>query len=243
MTEPIKSDFNETLRLFDSLHVYALFFSIFFIIIIPFLGRILPGNKKHYGVWILVLFVIVQEIFDYSNRVSFRELSLARDLPLNICNFSLIVATFSLISRNKYCFEFSYYIGATAALQSLLTPGFSYIYNYIDYVMFFFQHALIIIFALWNVFVDGMITSRYAIFRTFIFLNFMILPVGLINWITDANYMYICEKPIVQSPFLIGEWPWYILSLEVIGLLMMLIAAIPMRLVNNAKNFKADNYD
>ena len=71
----------------------------------------------------------------------------------------------------------------------------------------------------------------------------MILPVGLINWITDANYMYICEKPIVQSPFLIGEWPWYILSLEVIGLLMMLIAAIPMRLVNNAKNFKADNYD
>lgn len=243
MTEPITSDFNESLRLFDSLHLYALFISITFIILIPFLGRILPKNKKHLGVWVLVLFVIVQEIFDYSNRASFRELSLARDLPLNICNFSLIVATFSLISRNKYYFEFSYFIGATAALQSLLTPGFSYIYNYIDYVMFFFQHALIIIFALWNVFVDGMITTKYAIFRTIIFLNLMILPVGLINWITSANYMYICKKPIVQSPFLIGEWPWYILSLEVVGIFMMLIAAIPMRLVVNTKTLKSKNCD
>ncbi len=198
----------------------------------------LPKSKKHFGVWVLVLFAIVQEIFDYSNRASFRELSLARDLPLNICNFSLIIATVSLITRNRYCFEFSYFIGATAALQSLLTPGFPYIYNYTDYIMFFFQHALIIVLALWNVFVDGMITSKNAILRTMIFLNLMVLPVGVINWFVDSNYMYICEKPLVESPFLFGEWPWYILSLEVVGFLMMLIAAIPMTMVSRARSVK-----
>ena len=198
----------------------------------------LPKSKKHLGVWVLVIFTIGQEIIDYSNRASFRELSLARDLPLNICNFSLIIATVSLVTRNRYCFEFSYFIGATAALQSLLTPGLAYIYNHTDYIMFFFQHALIIVLALWNVFVDGMITSKNAILRTMIFLNLMVLPVGVINWFVDSNYMYICEKPLVESPFLFGEWPWYILSLEVVGFLMMLIAAIPMTMVSRARSVK-----
>jgi uncharacterized membrane protein YwaF len=102
--------------------------------------------------------------------------------------------------------------------------------------MFFFQHALIIILALWNVFVDGMITSKYAILRTMVFLNLMILPVGIINWLTDSNYMYISQKPHVDSPFIIGEWPWYILSLEVVAILMMLIAAIPMAMANKARS-------
>ena len=238
MTEPISSDFNESLRLFDNLHLFALFASLCCIVFIPLLGRILPKSKKHYGVWALVLFAIVQEILDYCNRASFRELSLARDLPLNICSFSLIIALVSLITRNRYCFEFSYFIGATAALQSLLTPGLPYIYNLTDYIMFFFQHALIIVLALWNVFVDGMITSKYAILRTMIFLNLMILPVGIINRFAGSNYMYICEKPHVESPFIFWEWPWYILSLEMVGLLMMLIAAIPMAMANKARSLK-----
>ncbi|SVB60557.1 uncharacterized protein METZ01_LOCUS213411 [marine metagenome] len=238
MTEPIPSDFNESLRLFDNLHLCALFVSLCCIVFIPLLGRLLPKSKKHFGVWVLVLFAIVQEILDYCNRASFRELSLARDLPLNICSFSLIIALVSLITRNRYCFEFSYFIGATAALQSLLTPGLPYIYNLTDYILFFFQHALIIVLALWNVFVGGMITSKYAILRTMIFLNLMVLPVGIINWFADSNYMYICQKPHVESPFLFGEWPWYILSLEVVGLLMMLIAAIPMAMANKARSLK-----
>jgi hypothetical integral membrane protein (TIGR02206 family) len=238
MTEPISSDFNESLRLFDNLHLFALFASLCCIVFIPLLGRILPKSKKHYGVWALVLFAIVQEILDYCNRASFRELSLARDLPLNICSFSLIIALVSLITRNRYCFEFSYFIGATAALQSLLTPGLPYIYNLTDYIMFFFQHALIIVLALWNVFVEGMITSKYAILRTMIFLNLMILPVGIINRFAGSNYMYICEKPHVESPFIFWEWPWYILSLEMVGLLMMLIAAIPMAMANKARSLK-----
>ncbi len=238
MTEPIPSEFNESLRLFDNLHLCALFVSLCCIVFIPLLGRLLPKSKRHFGVWVLVLFAIVQEILDYCNRASFRELSLARDLPLNICNFSLIIAIVSLITRNRYCFEFSYFIGATAALQSLLTPGLPYIYNLTDYILFFFQHALIIVLALWNVFVGGMITSKYAIPRTMIFLNLMVLPVGIINWFAGSNYMYICQKPHVESPFLFGEWPWYILSLEVVGLLMMLIAAIPMAMANKARSLK-----
>jgi len=238
MTEPIISEFNKFLRLFDGLHLWALFISIGFIILIPLLGRKLPENKKYIGVWVLISFTIIQEIFDYYNRTSFRELNLARDLPLNICSYSLIIALASLITRNKFCFEFSYFIGVTAGLQSLLTPGISYIYNQTEYILFFIHHSLMVILPLWNVFVDRMTTSKYSIFRTMLFLNLMVIPVGFINWITESNYMYICEKPVNDSPFIIGDWPWYMLGLQIAGITMMLIAAIPMVIANTARAIK-----
>ena len=238
MTEPIISDFNKFLRLFDGLHLWALFISIGFIILIPLIGRKLPKNKKYIGVWVLASFTIIQEIFDYYNRTSFRELNLARDLPLNICSYSLIIALASLITRNKFCFEFSYFIGVTAGLQSLLTPGISYIYNQTEYILFFMHHSLMVILPLWNVFVDAMTTSKYAIFRTMLFLNIMVIPVGVINWLTQSNYMYVCEKPVNDSPFIVGDWPWYMLGLQVAGIIMMLIAAIPMIIANKARALK-----
>ncbi len=238
MTEPIISDFNKFLRLFDGLHLWALFISIGFIILIPLIGRKLPKNKKYIGVWVLASFTIIQEIFDYYNRTSFRELNLARDLPLNICSYSLIIALASLITRNKFCFEFSYFIGVTAGLQSLLTPGISYIYNQTEYILFFMHHSLMVILPLWNAFVDGITTSKYAIFRTMLFLNLMVIPVGVINWLTQSNYMYVCEKPVNDSPFIVGDWPWYMLGLQMAGIIMMLIAAIPMIIANKARALK-----
>ena len=100
------------------------------------------------------------------------------------------------------------------------------------------HHSLMVILPLWNVFVDGITTSKYAIFRTMLFLNIMVIPVGVINWLTQSNYMYVCEKPVNDSPLIVGDWPWYMLGLQVVGIIMMLIAAIPMIIANKARALK-----
>ena len=56
----------------------------------------------------------------------------------------------------------------------------------------------------------------------------MMLPIGLVNWLTDANYMYLCARPEVDNPLVFGSWPWYIVSVMLIGWALMLIADIPM---------------
>ena len=59
----------------------------------------------------------------------------------------------------------------------------------------------------------------------------LLVPIiGFVNWTLDANYMYLCEKPIVNNPFILGEWPWYILILEAVGLLHFLIVYLPFGL-------------
>ena len=50
--------------------------------------------------------------------------------------------------------------------------------------------------------------------QIFLFSQLLIPIVGTINWILDANYMYICNKPIVDNPLLIGEWPIYLIFIE-----------------------------
>ena len=76
-----------------------------------------------------------------------------------------------------------------------------------------------------------MVTRRGAVWRTFAFLNLMILPVAVVNWLLDANYMYLREIPNVDNPLVFGEWPRYIGNVEVIGLLLVILANIPMRLL------------
>ena len=226
---PPPSDFSEALRLFDTPHLTALGLSLLAIVCVPLIGRCLSATNRRRVVWTLVVFTIAQELVDYGNRASLRGLSLTEDLPLHLCNYGLVIAAIGMVTRNRFCFEFAYLTGTTAVLQALLTPNFNDLQNLTEYVVYFIHHALIIQFALWNVVVDGMVTSRGAVARTLLLIVAMMLPIGLVNWLADANYMYLCARPAVDNPLLFGGWPWYIVNVMVIGWALMLVAALPMR--------------
>jgi len=230
LTEPTQpSNFSESLRLFDSLHLTALGLSLLAIVFVPLIGKCLSATNRRRAVWALIVLAIAQEIVDYGNRASYRELNWIDDLPLHLCNYGLVIAAIGLAARNRFCFETAYFVGATAALQALLTPNFDDLKNLTEYVVYNTHHSLIILFALWNVIVDGMIPRRGAVARTLLFIVAMMLPVGLANWLADANYMYLCARPEVNNPLVIGAWPWYIVNILAIGWVLMLIAALPMQ--------------
>ena len=224
----LPSDFSETLRLFDTPHLAALGLSLLAIVCVPLIGRCLSVTNRRRAVWALIVFAVAQEIVDYTNRASFRELNLIQDLPLHLCNYGLVIAAIGMVTRNRFCFEFAYFTGTTAVMQALLTPNLDDLKNLTEYVVYFVHHALIIQFALWNVVVDGMLTSRGAVARTLLLIVAMMLPIGLVNWLADANYMYLCARPAVDNPLLFGDWPWYIASVMLIGWVLMLIAVLPM---------------
>jgi len=224
----LPSDFSETLRLFDTPHLAALGLSLLAIVCVPLIGRCLSVTNRRRAVWALIVFAVAQEIVDYGNRASFRELNLIQDLPLHLCNYALVIAAIGMVTRNRFCFEFAYFTGTTAVMQALLTPNLDDLKNLTEYVVYFVHHALIIQFALWNVVVDGMLTSRGAVARTLLLIVAMMLPIGLVNWLADANYMYLCARPAVDNPLLFGDWPWYIASVMLIGWVLMLIAVLPM---------------
>jgi hypothetical integral membrane protein (TIGR02206 family) len=42
---------------------------------------------------------------------------------------------------------------------------------------------------------------------------------GFVNWLIDANYMFLCEKPVGENILhMMPPWPWYI------GILIIVVA-------------------
>jgi hypothetical integral membrane protein (TIGR02206 family) len=58
--------------------------------------------------------------------------------------------------------------------------------------------------------------------------NLYLLLVGLINWMLGSNYLFIAHKPETASLLdVLGPWPWYILVMEALALVMTLLLYLP----------------
>ncbi len=150
-------------------------------------------------------------------------------LPLHLCSLLVFSTAYMLLTRNKTIFEFSYFMGIGAAIQALLTPDLG-IYGYPHFRFFqtFISHGLIFVSPFFMVFVEGFRPQWRSLLRVFAILNVYMVPVLILNLLIGSNYLFIAHRP--ETPSLIdflGPWPWYILSLEAIGVLTCVILYLP----------------
>ena len=68
-----------------------------------------------------------------------------------------------------------------------------------------------------------MIIGKFAIHRTVLLTLVLMVFVGIFNFFTSSNYFFLCEKPGGPSPFLMGEWPIYVIFLIFFGIAIMWI--------------------
>ena len=142
------------------------------------------------------------------------------------------MSVITLYNKNEHLFNFCYFNAFSGALVANLTPDTEGVVGDIGLFFFFFHHFLIMINVLWMIFALKMRPTFKGILTTAIMLNVFAVPIGLINLLIDngANYMYLCSKPPVENVLLIGEWPFYILAMEVIGLIIFSILLAPFKL-------------
>ena len=85
-------------------------------------------------------------------------------------------------------------------------------------------------------FVEGFRPQHRSIWKVFIITNIYTGVIGLLNWLIGSNYLFICSKPASGSLMdFLGPWPWYILSLEVVGLLTFYIYYLPFLIRDRLK--------
>ncbi len=129
--------------------------------------------------------------------------------------------------RPQWLFEILYYWGIPGAFHSFLTPEYtlgSEGWMFIDYYL---EHGGIWLGAFYLIFVYGMKPRKGSWWKIFLYSQLLVIFVSFLNMAIDANYMYTCEKPIVENPFVFGEWPWYFLGIELAGLLHFIIVYLP----------------
>lgn len=180
--------------------------------------------------YLFVFFLIFGELYWYIWKAPQAKLNLASDLPLQLCNISGFIAIYVFLTQHRKLFDFLYYIGIAGATFAILTPELPHNFPHFHYVGFMLSHATIVYACFFLLWVEGWKPSSKSIIRTFFYLNTIVLFVGLVNWFTSGNYIYLAHKPLYPTLIdYLGPHPWYILNLEIFVLVICLLMYLPFR--------------
>ncbi len=151
------------------------------------------------------------------------------NLPLHLCSVFVILNSIMLFTRSYRIYELSYFLGIAGALQAFLTPDAGiYGLPHFRAVQTLLAHGLIITEAIYMTVVEGFRPTWSSIKRVFIWANIYMAVVYVINILLGSNYMFIAHKPSTASLLdVLGPYPWYILSLELVGFVMCVVLYIP----------------
>ena len=221
---------HETLEIFSMVWWQSNIVTLSIILFLLILGKwFSPENRTQLGKFIGVILISravgIHFYWDYLGI-----LTIESSLPLHLCSLSAILSGIVLFWRKQWAYECLLFWGIPSAVHSLLTPEFTFGTHGFLFYEYYLSHGGIILSAIYLTWVFGMKPRQGSWLKIFLYSQILLPFIAFINWIFNANYMFLCTKPIANNPFLIGEWPWYLLSIELAGLLHFFIIYLPFGL-------------
>lgn len=164
-----------------------------------------------------------------------RPLGLLDLLPLHLCDFLILVAAYTLVTRAQAAYEVLYFWGCAGTLLALFSPDVHTGFPDWRFVSFFVLHGLVVVAAVVLTVGFGLRPQRGAAWRAFAITNAYALVVGLVNWVFGTNFLYLRDKP--GAPTLLdwmGPWPVYILVADGLAALLFVLLALPFRVAKRS---------
>lgn len=157
--------------------------------------------------------------------------SLDNLLPLHLCDIAAITGGFALLLRKPLLASLTYFWGLAATIQGLLTPAITVGFPHWPFTMFFVHHFVIVGTALYLPIVEGW-RPKQPFWKSPIevygwSLGYLAFAM-IVNRILGTNFGFASHRP--PNPSLIdylGPWPWYLVSMSAIALVLYLLLALP----------------
>jgi len=166
---------------------------------------------KVLGFSFIIAFLISNSIGIYNGTWNIQD-----NLPLHLRRISFIISIIVLFTRKQWMYEWVLFLAIPTGLHSMLTPELTKGVSDWFYFEYYFVHAGLIFVPLFLTIVMGMKTRVDAWWKTLLRVQIPVVLIMPFNFLIDSNYMFLKAKPLVDNPLLIGEWPTYIIFLELI---------------------------
>jgi hypothetical integral membrane protein (TIGR02206 family) len=155
-------------------------------------------------------------------------------LPLHLCSVIVWMSIYMLITKNYTIYEIAYFLGIGGAIQALLTPDAGiYGLPHFRAIQTMASHGGIVLAALYLTIVEGYRPTLKSFKRVMIWANIYMFFVFFLNLAIGSNYLFIAHKPEFPTLIdLLAPWPWYILELEVIALVILSVMYLPFLLMD-----------
>jgi len=170
--------------------------------------------KHKYYSRALAILLIVNLLIENSYAIWIGSWSLKNNLPLHLCGISNIIGVILLFRFNTALAQVFFYFGLTGGIHAIITPEFDLGDQGFFFYSYFITHGSLLLICSFMIIHHRFRPEKNSWLKTFVIIQFVALAIGLFNWSTGANYMFLSSPPIVDNPLIIGNWPWYILVFE-----------------------------
>jgi hypothetical integral membrane protein (TIGR02206 family) len=151
-------------------------------------------------------------------------------LPLDLCDIAVFVTAYALVTRSPLACELAYFWAFAGGSMAMLMPDLDTGFPSGRFLLFFTLHGLVIAAVMVLCLGVGCAPRRGAALRVFGVTNAYAVVVGIVDWLTGANYMYLRAKPFSGSILdAMGPWPVYILAADLLALVLFLVLEAPWR--------------
>lgn len=216
---------------FGPWHLGFLAGALIFILLVTRLKGASERTRKIFRITFVVVSVTV-ELSWHIWKAIIGQWTVQEMLPLHLCSIFVILNAVMMLTRNYPIYELAYFLGIAGALQATLTPDAGrYGLPHFRAWQTLIAHTLIMTAPIYMTVVEGYRPTWSSIKRVFIYANLYMAAVTVLNALIGSNYMFTLRKPATASLMdVLGPWPLYLISLEVIGLIMCLILYLPFAL-------------
>ena len=139
-------------------------------------------------------------------------------------------SAWTLLTKNQTGYEFVYLLGIPAASQVLVTPALGpYGFPHALFFQIFISHGGAVIAALYLTLVERMRPASWgAVRRVAAWTSLYAFGIFLLNQALGSNYLFLAHKPPAATLLdYLGPWPWYFISMEAIGLGLVILLYLP----------------
>ncbi|HEX4638276.1 MAG TPA: TIGR02206 family membrane protein [Chthoniobacterales bacterium] len=120
-------------------------------------------------------------------------------MPLQLCDWAMIVIIGALWTGNRRWLEVAYFWGIGGTLQALITPNLQFGFPDLRFISFFVAHSGIIIGIVFLMLIYGFRPSAKGILRTFAWTEVYFVVAFSVDLLTVENYGFLLHKPQAAS--------------------------------------------
>jgi len=177
----------------------------------------------------LAVFLTIAELSWQAWSVYYGTWTIQTNLPFHLCSVFVWLSVIMLVNKSYTIYELAYFLGIGGAMQAVITPDAGiYGLPHFRAVQTLAGHGGIVLAALYMTWVEGYRPTWKSFKTVVIWTNIYMVIVFFINLAIGSNYMFIAHKPEFPSLLdLLAPWPWYILELEVLALVICFILYLP----------------
>ena len=221
---------------------------IFLTIAVPFtLAAIVGRTKSQLAeraiVFSLSALLILNYIF-YMMRVrQFGAVSWQQILPLQLCDWGMVVVIVAMLSGNQRWFEVAYFWGIGGTLQAVLTPNLPYGFPDFRFFSFFISHSGIIAGVVFLMLVHKYRPYPMAIVRVFLWTELYFVITVMADAYTGYNYGFLLHKPEAFSLLsFLSDWrPLYLIQMHGLALVFFIVLYLPFGIVDLVRGKRIGN--